>query len=64
MATAAFCNKALITPFYVARVIIVPVVRVGAKNSTRIFIRATGDEQGRETKDEENKVSHIFPSFD
>jgi hypothetical protein len=64
MATAAFCNIAFITPFYVARVIIVPVVRVGAKNSILIFIRATGEEQGCETKDEENKVSHIFPSFD
>jgi hypothetical protein len=64
MATAAFCNQAFNTPFYVARVIIVPVVRVGAKDSIRIFIGATGKEQGRETKDEENKVSHIFPSFD
>ncbi len=64
MATAAFCNETRNTPFYVARMIIVPVVRVGAKNSIRIFIGATGEEQGRETKDEENKVSHIFPSFD
>jgi len=64
MAAAAFCNEAWNRPCNIARVISVPVDRVSAKNSIRIFIGATGEQQGRETKNEENKVSHIFPSFD